>query len=112
MKKNLQRFVAFALLSVVPFFASAASAPSSIKDFLENLTGIFRNIIPLLVLVAILAFFWGLAKLILNAGNEDLRQEGKSVMIWGIIALFVMSAMWGIVILLSQTIFGTGAPTL
>lgn len=95
---------------MVPLSVSAASPVSSIKDFLERLTSIFNSAIPLIVALAILAFVWGLAKLILNAGNEDKRLEGKSVMIWGIIALFVIFTLWGIVLLLSQTFFGTGAP--
>ena len=44
---------------------------------------------------------------VLSAGDEEKRAKGKSIMIWGIIALVLMVAIWGIVNLLSQ-VFGTG----
>ena len=54
-------------------------------------------LIPIVFALALLYFFWGLAQYILNSGNEDAQKEGKSKMIWGIVALFVMSAVWGLV---------------
>lgn len=73
--------------------------------------------IPLyLLLLAIMAlalvfFLWGVAIFILNAGNEEKRSEGRQKMFWGIIALAVMIAIWGIVRLLASVFlpFG-GAP--
>ncbi|MCH8050328.1 hypothetical protein IIB51_02945 [Patescibacteria group bacterium] len=109
MKKNLKLFIFFALTLGVPLSVHA-QGPSSIRVFLEQLTGIFGNVIPLIIALAILAFFWGLAKLVLHAGNEDKRSEGKRIMIWGIIALFVILSLWGIIALISQTFFGSGDP--
>jgi hypothetical protein len=45
--------------------------------------------------LALLAFFYGLAKLIW--GGPEAVSEGKSLMIWGIVALFVMVSVWGLV---------------
>lgn len=66
-----------------------------------NLIGSFRNIIniliPLVAAIALLYFFWGLAKFILAAGDEAEREKGKNIMIWGIVALFVIVSVWGLV---------------
>jgi hypothetical protein len=35
------------------------------------------------------------AKYIWSAGNE--KEEGKKIMIWGVIALFVMTSIWGLI---------------
>ena len=44
--------------------------------------------------------------------GED-KETGKQIMIWGIIALFVMVSVWGLVNVLSNTtgIGGAAAPT-
>jgi hypothetical protein len=32
-----------------------------------------------------------------NAGDEGKRKEGRGIMIWGVVALFVMVSIWGLV---------------
>ncbi len=58
---------------------------------------------PIVVALALLYFFWGLATFVLNSGNKDKRDEGRNIMIWGIIALFVMVSVWGIVNVVRDT---------
>ena len=57
---------------------------------------ILKAAIPLAASLALLAFFWGLARFIMNAGDAKGNKEGKNLMIWGTIALFVMVSVWGI----------------
>ena len=52
---------------------------------------------------ALLGFLWGLSKLILNADNEQKRAEGKQILLWGIIALFAMVSIWGLLRVLENT---------
>ena len=60
----------------------------------------------LLFILATVSFIWGVIQYFLNAENEEKRKKGKSFMLWGIIALFVMVSVWGLVGVLSNT-FGT-----
>lgn len=53
--------------------------------------------IPIVGSLALLGFFWGLAKYIFSQGNETSKIEGKKVMVYGLIALFVMFSVWGII---------------
>jgi hypothetical protein len=69
-----------------------------------NIGQIITNLIPIAASLAVLFFFWGLAKFILAAGDEGAKDEGKRIMIWGAIALFVMAGIWGIINLLGSTI--------
>jgi len=68
---------------------------------LENTVNAVQNIIdlliPLLLALAVLLFFWGLVKYIANASDEAAKESGKTLMIWGMIAIFVMVAFWGII---------------
>lgn len=64
---------------------------------MNSFTGIIDNLVGILMTLAVIAFFWGLVKYIWNAGNEDARNDGKHMMIWGVVALFVMVSIWGLV---------------
>ena len=66
--------------------------------------GIIDQLILVAFSSALALFFWGIAKFILSAGSEEKQSEGKSIMLWGVIALFVMSSIWGIVRFLSQAL--------
>jgi hypothetical protein len=92
-----------------PFLAAAQTA-ADIQDMtkkgaplapvailLLSLTRIVNLLIPLVVSIALLAFFWGMTKFIANAGNETARARGRQLMVSGIIAFAVMSSLWGIV---------------
>ncbi|PIP86616.1 hypothetical protein COV42_00215 [Candidatus Campbellbacteria bacterium CG11_big_fil_rev_8_21_14_0_20_44_21] len=73
-----------------------------------GLIPLIRNLIntltPIVVALALLYFFWGLARFILASGNEVEKDKGKDMMLYGIIALFVMVSVWGIVGLLGDTL--------
>lgn len=64
---------------------------------------IIKSVVPLLFTLATVGFIWGIIQYFLNPDNEEKRKAGKSFMIWGLIALFVMISMWGIVGVLSNT---------
>lgn len=75
-----------------------------------NLTGVIEvigNLInmltPLVVALALLFFFWGLATFILAAGDDNGKKKGKAIMVWGVIALFIMVSVWGIINVVRDT---------
>ena len=94
----------FCVLFIIPFIVFAA--PKNITDIINLLIGIIKQAGILVVALALLFFFWGLSKFILQAGSEDGRKEGRNIMLWGIIALFIMISVWGIVAVLDNTFFG------
>jgi hypothetical protein len=76
---------------------------------------LIRMTIPILASLALLAFIWGLVKFIARVGGDEKAiQEGKSLMIWGVIALFIMVSIWGILRFFSDSLGLTsfGIPTL
>jgi len=86
-------------------FIVAAQDLGNVTSFAEQLQSLVDILIPIVVALALLFFFWGLATFILAAGNEEKRKEGKKMMIWAVVALFIMAAVWGIIQLLAN-IFG------
>lgn len=85
--------------------STLAIAPSiAFAQDLEGLTNLLRSIarlvdaaLPVIVGIALLGFFYGLAMFIFNAGDEEKRKKSRGIMIWGIVGLFVMVSVWGLV---------------
>jgi hypothetical protein len=82
---------------IIPMVASAQALSGPLGSTLNTILGIIRFLIPLLLALAVLVFFWGLVKYIYSADDEGAKDSGKTLMIWGMIALFVMVAFWGII---------------
>lgn len=64
------------------------------------------GIIPILISIGLIIFIVGVVRFVAAGENEEQRQAGRQMMIYGIIALFVMVAVWGFVNLLSSSLFG------
>ena len=92
-------FILTGLLASMPIIASA----QSIVTIVGTVGTLIVTITPIIVALALLYFFWGLAQYILAAGDETKQADGKRIMIWGIIALFVIVSVWGLVQVLNTT---------
>ena len=57
----------------------------------------------LLIALAVVFFLVGIVRFMFSAGDVEKRKEGRTMMIYGIIGLFVMVSVWGLVSLLSNT---------
>ena len=88
-----------ALPSIV---AAQQTAAQGLLGTLALANRILNGLVGLLILVAILAFFWGLIKYLFSGGGED-KSEGLKLMFYGVIAIFVMVSIWGIIRLLQNT---------
>lgn len=72
-------------------------------------TLIINPLIGLLFALALAYFVWGAAQFILNAGSEEGRTKGKQALLWGLIGLFLMTAVFGILRVVTAT-FGVDLP--
>ena len=101
--KNLIAFVSVFSLVFLPVVSFAAE-PKDLGEFINIITGIIGNsIIPLIFTLAFAFFIWGVVQYVLNDSDEGKKEKGKQFMVWGIIALFVMFSVWGLVKILSNT---------
>lgn len=58
--------------------------------------------IPVAAGIALLVFFWGLSRFILASGDPKGNAAGKNLMIWGVVALFIMISFKGIIAIAQQ----------
>lgn len=85
---------------------------NSLTDIVKLFIEIGLRIIPFLGMVAFLVFVFGVARFIKAAGEKEVK-DSKNILIWGIIGLFVLVTIWGIVAFISGEFgFGGGRPAI
>jgi hypothetical protein len=84
------------LLFALPFVASAQQL-TPVFNLINAVSVILNRLIPLLIALALVAFFYGLVRYIYKGSGENAAREGRQIMIAGLIALFVMVSVWGII---------------
>ena len=100
--KKILSVLTLSLLPAVAFAQTRTINFSNITGAINQIGSMINILLPIVVALALLFFFWGLAKFILASGDEDAKDEGKRIMIWGVVALFVMASVWGLVALLGS----------
>ncbi|MGC9602786.1 MAG: hypothetical protein ABSE76_03570 [Minisyncoccia bacterium] len=105
MKKIVAQSVSLAfVLFAVPLVAFA-QALQPIRNLIVAIGGILNITIPVLIAAAIVVFFWGLVMYI----RKPEIAEGKNVMIAGLISLFIMVSVWGLVNLAQNSLGVSGS---
>lgn len=102
--KSLRTLSVFAVALSAPLVALAA-APRTFQGLANVVANILNNITAVLIVAGMVVYFWGISINILKFGEGD-REKFKNYFLWGIIVLFVMVSVWGIVYLLQATLFG------
>ncbi len=98
-------YARFVPLVVVLIPSVALAAPRTFGELANLLVLILNNATTVLIVLGIVVYFFGISTNILKfseEGGEKLRQY----FFWGVIVLFVMVSIWGILRLLQNTLFG------
>jgi hypothetical protein len=98
LKKVLSMMALFVV--VLPATVSAISLQNIIQNLSMTLLSPFINI---LLTAALVVFFWGMVKYIYSLGEKE-KTEGRMLMVWGVIALFAMVSVWGLVRVVQETL--------
>jgi hypothetical protein len=112
----LQKFfiTSFALFGSLSCVYAAGEAQSlqegmtTIGTLISSFTDtVLSAVVTLLMSLAILVFFWGVVEYIIGMreGNQDKVTKGNKFIMWGLVGLFVMFSVYGI-IKFGQGIFG------
>lgn len=84
-----------------------AQAPQDLKQFLCIAAKLALDFVPLVIVFTISAFLQGLIKYVASGDNEEKRMEGIKMMIYGVVGLFFMVSVWGILSIWTQS-YGLG----
>ena len=96
----LPAIVALAL----PLVASAEAA-RTFQELAVDIVEILDATTAVLIVAGIVVYFYGISTNILNF-SDDAGEKVRIYFFWGIIVLFVMVSIWGILRLLQDTLFG------
>ncbi len=108
MKRNIINMTYLTYLAVLFLVAPQLASAQMVYDF-GSLVGLFigmiKTIVPLIVGITLLYFIWGVFQLV-RSNSPDSREEAIGYITYGIVALFVMISVWGLVSILTSTFFG------
>jgi len=104
MGKLLRQAIVLGTLAL-PYSAYAA-APKNFKELADSIGSIIDTGTGVLIVLGFAVYFWGISTNILKF--EDDPEKRKAYFIWGILVLFVMVSIWGIIGLIGNTLFGSG----
>lgn len=77
----------------------------SIYDAAGLITNLINGVIvPLVFAIAFLVFIWGVFTYFIASGeNDEKRENGKKLMLYGLVGFFLMVSVWGLVNILLNT---------
>jgi len=87
------------LLFPVSVFAATITDLDSLVEFFVDL---INTAVPIIIALAVLYFIWGVFRYVI-ADDDETKAKGKNTMLWGIIGIFVMISVWGLVNILRNT---------
>lgn len=80
-------------------FGAQITDLNSIFGFIKS---VLDAVLPLIIAAAVVYFVWGMFQLF-TAADEEKKDKAKSTIIYGVIAIFVMISVWGLVNILVNT---------
>lgn len=87
--------------------AHTLAAPRNFQELALDIVEIIDTATITLIVLALVVYFWGIAVNIPHFGDEKGAEKQKAFFFWGIVILFVMVSIWGIIQLLQNTLFSS-----
>ena len=106
-KRSFILGASMSLMVMLPFISEAA-APKTFKELTDIAINVINSGVAVTLVLGIVIYFYGVATHI-SSYNEKGSSAFRLHFFWGIIALFVMFSVWGILEIVQNTIFNGGA---
>jgi len=75
---------------------------TNLGDILCKISSILKLIIPVLILLGVVYFIWGVISYVIS-DDEEAKKKGKNKIIYGLIGFVVIFALWGLVSIVIKT---------
>lgn len=112
MKKLSTRVGAIALAFAPALVFAQNFGTNGFFGLLDAANTLINRLIPFIIALTVLVFLWGVFKFVI-ANDAEKRKEARGYMVWGIVSLFIMVSVWGLVNILVRTFsLNTNAPAL
>ncbi len=112
MVKKILAIVAALSLPTMAFAQLGSYNPSvngGVGGLINWVTTLLTYLFPLILALSVIWIVWYIFRYAV-AGGEDEKSKAKTHIIWGIVGLFIMVSIWGLVSILTRTfqLNGTG----
>lgn len=87
----------------------SATTNATFADVVGTIVGLINLAMPVLAGLVIVIFFIGLIRFIYKAGDAKGRAGGRFAIIWGLIGIFVVFSLWGIIAVLQEAFLPSGS---
>lgn len=77
-----------------------------LRGVVVQIISLINYIIPVLITAALVLFFWGIVRFVYNTSDPHAKSTDKQILVWGLIAMFVLTSVWGLVRLLCSSVLG------
>lgn len=100
----------YRLLPILLLIPMPVCAAQSFSDLVFKIIDLIGSATTVLVGAAMLLFFVNAARSLWGAKGGDTGEQQKlyDVLLWGVIIIFVMASVWGIIAILKQTLLSSG----
>jgi uncharacterized membrane protein YidH (DUF202 family) len=71
--------------------------PTTVLELIDRMNSIGSRIIPFLIGIAVFIIILGIVGYVRDGSNEEKRAEGRMFVLWGVISVFLMLSIWGLV---------------
>ncbi|MBP6858615.1 MAG: hypothetical protein KBC33_02170 [Candidatus Pacebacteria bacterium] len=93
------------IFALVPFLPSIASAQAitDVNTLTYKLTNLGNTFIQILIAFAVIWIILNVVRFIMSGDDADKRKGYQGGILWGIVGLFVILSIWGLVRILTNT---------
>lgn len=75
---------------------------TQVDTILSKVLNTLRTVVLIVFVLAVIVFGWGIVKLIIAAGNPAEIAKAKSFIWWGVIGMFILASIAGIIVYLQD----------
>lgn len=100
---SFKKVAAVAVLLSAPI-AAFAQTLGNLRQLADSSLQILNVVITIVFVLAILVFGWGVVKYITSAGSPDKEKEARQFLWWGVIGIFVLASVFGLVKFLGSSV--------
>jgi hypothetical protein len=108
MRKRVLIFsLVFAMLPLLVDAAGPTAAPRTFKELANQAVTVLSAAVVTIVILAVAIYAWRIASNMFKLSEGDTGAY-RAFVFWGVMIIFVMVSVWGIVRVLQMTFFQTG----
>lgn len=87
--------------ALLPALVFAQGKITTFEQLVNKFITLIKYVVPLIFAIALVAFLWGIFQYFFSGAEK--KEEAKDFLLYGIIGLFIMVSVWGLVRILTGT---------